>query len=431
MPRAKTILSACLLVAVIGGLSWSCREAGKRMARAGWFHGGAGARDASPPVPVRGASTVNVVDRRPDAAANALLRLTHLCEGSIYLASDWETQAEVKSILEGLSAEELAEIFRMMEEDFTHSPLGKSFLLGRLLMEEWVRKDPAAALVAAFRHPRLGPAEAFTSWSMADAASALAWLESESFPAELAKKKDELREAALRPLLGRDFALASAEFLKLPPGGTEWQGRAGLMRGWAADVVHDPALREQLVAFAKTTGHPGDHSRMNDSLLRAWPQEDALGMLTYLNELRDYMETADVPADQRPGFDAMAVGAAIYREYDRPALEWWMERHADQPEVPGALQDAMIQWRAKYPDKVAQWMAEQPPSLQRDAMQASFIPSLATSGKMEEAAQIIQDIADPGLRQSAIERLDYMWSRYDATAAEEWRAGLSENTDGQ
>ena len=164
---------------------------------------------------------------------------------------------------------------------------------------------------------------------------------------------------------------------------------------------------------------------MNSSLLRQWPQEDALGMLTYLQELREYQETADIPADQRPAIDATAVGVAIYREYDRPALEWWMERYGDRTEVPAALQDAMIGWRQKYPEKVNQWFAEQPSSPQRDALQAVLVPSLVAAGKMDDAVQVIGQISDPGLRQSAIERLDFVWSKKDAAAAAAWRESLA------
>jgi hypothetical protein len=98
-----------------------------------------------------------------------------------------------------------------------------------------------------------------------------------------------------------------------------------------------------------------------------------------------------------------------------------MERYADHNEVPGPLQEAMIQWRRKNGQAVDQWFAEQPPSPQRDAMQAALIPSLMASGKMGEAAQAIENISDEGLRQSASERLDYVWSRRNPAAAAAWR----------
>ena len=103
-----------------------------------------------------------------------------------------------------------------------------------------------------------------------------------------------------------------------------------------------------------------------------------------------------------------------------------MERYADQNEVPGALQDAMIQWRRKNAQAVDQWFAEQPPSPQRDAMQAALVPSMIANGKMEEAVQAIGSIGDAAIRQSAIERLDYAWSKKDPDAAAAWKAGLSQ-----
>jgi hypothetical protein len=424
MPRVKSILSTACLLAVVAGLAWSGREAGKRMARAGWFRGEAAEKKSAFALQASAARLAKT-DDDPQAAANALRRLKFLTDGSFYLGNDWETLAEVRAILAGLSAAELAEIQAALEPGLLRSNSSPSFFLMREVLGAWVKLDPAAALTAAFQSPQMYGSQVFASWAMEDAAAALDWLESEGFPAALAERKDELRANALHFLLGRDFDRASAEFLKLPPGPADGRGRSAVISGWASSAVHDPALRERLVAFAKSTGRPEDHAAMNSSLLREWPQEDALGMLTYLQELREYQVTADIPADQRPAIDATAVGAAIFREYDRPALEWWMERYGERTEVPAALQDAMIGWQRKYPDKVNQWFTEQPASPQRDALQAVLVPSLVAAGKMDDAVQAIGQISDPGLRQSAIERLDFVWSKKDAAAAAAWRESLS------
>ncbi len=359
----------------------------------------------------------------PETVRNSLRRLTFLCERSTYLPTDWETLAEVQAILGRLSAADLAAVHAALEKDMAGKDpyaSGSRFLLAEILAA-WIQLDPAAAMLAGYRNPRSAAVQAFSTWAQEDPAAALDWLESDGFPAELAGKKDELRTSALHSLLHRDYDRATAEFLKLPPEASKWEGRSGVISNWAAGAVDDPALRERLVAFAKTTGRPEDYARMNESLLRTWPQQDALGMLTYLHELRGYLESADLPANQRPTLDATAVGAAIYREYDRPALEWWMERHADLSEVPAPLQDAMIGWHQKYPEKVNQWFAEQPPSPQRDAMQAALVPAMVATGKMEEAVQAIGNIGDATMRQSAIERLDYVWSKRDPAAAAAWR----------
>lgn len=424
MPRVKSILSTACLLAVVAGLAWSGREVGKRMARAGWFRGDAVEKNSLFAEPATSARSTKA-DANPQATANALRRLKFLTEGSLHLATDWETLAEVRAILAGLSAAELAEVQAALEPGFLRATSSTTFFLMQEVLGAWVKLDPAAALTAAFQSPQTYGSQVFASWAMEDPAAALDWLESEGFPAELAEKKNELRTNALFSLLDRDFDRATAEFLKLPPGPVDGRGRSAVISGWASSAVHDPALRERLIAFAKNTGNPEDHAAMNSSLLREWPQEDALGMLTYLQDLREYQETADIPADQRPAIDATAVGAAIFREYDRPALEWWMERYGERTEVPAALQDAMIGWRRKYPDKVSQWFAEQPASPQRDALQAVLVPSLVAAGKMDDAVQAIGQISDPGLRQSAIERLDHVWSKKDAAAAAAWRESLS------
>lgn len=419
MPRVKSILSTACLLAVVAGLAWSGREAGKRMARAGWFRGDAVEKKSAFDAPATTARSPKDA-ANPQAAANALRRLKFLTEGSVFLTTDWEALSEMRAVLAGLSAAELAEIHAVLVAEGNRARFPNSFLEDEVLAA-WVKLDPAAALTAAYQNPEFYAAQVFAAWAMEDPSTALDWLESEGFPAELAEKKNELRANALYALLDRDFDRATAEFLKLPPGPADGRGRSAVISGWASSAVHDPALRERLIAFAKSTGNPEDHAAMNSSLLRQWPQEDALGMLTYLQDLREYQETADIPADQRPAIDATAVGAAIFREYDRPALEWWMERYGDRTEVPAALQDAMIGWRQKYPDKVNQWFAEQPASPQRDALQAVLVPSLVAAGKMDDAVQAIDRIGDPDLRQSAIERLDYVWSKKDPAAAAAWR----------
>ena len=428
MPRAKSILSASVGIALLAGLGWSGREAGKRMARAGWFLGAAAERrEPAAAAPVRTA-TVEKTAGNPDIVHHALRRLLFLTEGSGgFTWGDWESIAEIQSILGALSATDLAALHAaLLVHPAGRDPfaVGSSFLLGEIL-SAWIRLDPAAALRASFAHRRYYGGEPFSAWAQDDPAAAFDWLGSDDFPSDLAGMRDAIRASALHSLLHRDFERATAEFLLLPPGQAGGMERSAVISGWASSASGDPAQRERLIAFAKSTGNPGDHAAMNRSLLRDWPQEDALGMLTYLHELRDYLETADFPADQRPALEATAVGAAIYREYDGPALEWWMERHADQSEVPDSLRHAMTEWRQKYPDKVNQWFAGQPDSPQRDALQASLVPSLIATGNMDDAAQVIGQIGNPDLRQPAIERLDYVWSKRDAAAAAAWRESLS------
>lgn len=412
MRSARSILVSALAVVLTAGLVWSGREAGKRMARAGWLRSDEKERKvATLPVSRPSPSRATIEDTK--AVANALRRLKFLSESSFYLKTDWEALEELQKILAGLSSAELASVFAGLGKELSGS------LVEAEVLRAWVRLDPAAALIGARSYAQ----KLFASWAGEDTAAALDWLESDGFPAILVDQMDSFRAAALSGLAERDFDLASAEFLKLPPGISRWgwNGRDQVMRGWASAAVEDPELREKLVAFAKATGRPEDHAQMNDTLMRAWPQEDALGMLTYIHELRDYMESSAIPAEKRPAMDAMAVGAAIYREYDRPALEWWMERYSDRKEVPGSLQDALIQWRRKNAQVVEQWFAEQPPSPQRDAMQASLIPTMIAAGKMDEAVKAIETIDDAELRQSAIERLDYVWSKRDPAAAAAWR----------
>ena len=188
--------------------------------------------------------------------------------------------------------------------------------------------------------------------------------------------------------------------------------------------IDDPAMRGRLLDFAKTTGRPGDYAELNYHLISNWPQEDVIGTIDHLQQLKGYLESGSIPAEARAEVDSTAVAAAIHREYDRPALEWWMERYGDSRELTTPMRDAMVGWAHKYPDKMLQWFSEQPPSPQRDALANSVVPSLVQQKKFAEAAGTIETIQDPEYRQSATERLDFLWREADPAAAAAWKAAV-------
>ena len=422
-PFTRSIVSSCALLALIVGLGWSGRVAGKRMARAGWLQTAAPLAHESLDQPDRLVAAPHS-DKKPREIERVILRLKYLIETSPDILVDWETRRQIQRLLSELSSSDLGKVYASIEGHQLGFLNTASYFLAPEVLAVWTKLDPASAMIAGFAEPQRGSAtRAFASWAAESPNEALDWLASDDFPPELSEKMNELRIAALANLLSRDFDLATQEFFKVEHGSTLWSQRDHLIGRWASQSVNDPELREKLVEFSKTTGRPEDHAHMNSSLLRDWPQEDALGMLTYMYELRDYQESGNISAEKQPEMDAIAVRAAIYREYDGPALEWWMERYSDQSEVPGPLQSALSQWQQKYPDAVNQWFAQQPDSPQRDAMQASRVPSFIASGKMEEAARAIYEISDPGIRQNAIERLDYVWSKRDPEAAAAWRRG--------
>jgi hypothetical protein len=68
-----------------------------------------------------------------------------------------------------------------------------------------------------------------------------------------------------------------------------------------------------------------------------------------------------------------------------------------------------------------QWFAEQPESPQRDALNAAAATTYTANSKFQEAARRLDQINDPKIRQSAVERLNFVWSAKDAQAAAAWR----------
>jgi hypothetical protein len=412
-------------------LAWLGNRAGHSMARAGWFQ--------STLVSAKDTGTGLLPPDRPQSApvstvqtASALKRLRAIVAASPQLASDWEARAQVDDILAKLSADELSAIYAELEIGLDYN----FQFLAQKVGVAWAKKDPSAALAAAqakrslYGYGASFAAGIFKDWAADEPSAALAWLDSRDLSAELAEMKAQLRGRALSDLVGRDFDLATSEFLKLDPNKNDGFDSHGVLASWAGVYADDPAMRERLVEFAKSTGRPDDYAQLNSSLLRAWPQKDADAMRVYLEGLRDYLNSDAVPVEARPKVDATAVGAAIYREYTGPALEWWMGRYSQSSETPQALRGSIAAWVQKYPDQVRQWFDEQPPSPQRDSLSTTVVTTLAARGKFQEAAGMLQGINDSKLRQSATERLDFAWTQKSPQEAAAWRAGRAEAAAG-
>jgi hypothetical protein len=414
--RRKSILSMILGLAGLGLLAFVGNWSGHKMARAGWFY-------RIPATEGSTATAIVLTDRaasepvRKDEVASAIKRLHAIAKASPNLSSDWEASAQIDAILAKLNAAELAEVYASInpKDDYNLRVLDQK--VGAV----WMALEPDAALAAALVKGQYYAHVICGQWIASDPVSGLAWLKTAKLPEEQSQIEENLRVGAMINLVARDFDLATAELLAnrdAAPGSDHTQKVLG---NWAHLYVDEPAMRGRLVEFAKSTGHPEDYAALNSALLRSWPQEDALGMLTYLQDLRGYLESDAVPAEKRQETDATAVGAAIYREYTVPALEWWMERYSQSSETPPPLREAISYWIQRYPDAVQQWFDQQPDSPQRDAMNAAAVPAFISQGKFAEAARSIDGIRNPELRQPALERLDFVWTDRDPQAAAAWR----------
>jgi len=431
MSKTKRLIFRVVGLVGLGGLAWLGNHAGHYMARGGWFHGEATAgkpfRHGSP-ASGRSSSASSPASASIDQeeVASVLRRLRAMSASSPLLMADFEAEAQIDAILAKLSAGELAAVFAGLTDMRGAGNYNARFLIKKVGLA-WVALDPTAGLEAVVGRSKIfGPGNAssiFGEWAADAPETAFAWLDSTELSPELTKLKDELRAAALVYLAERDFELATSEFLKMgDKEGRSNGSRGGALSYWASLYLDDPGMREQLVEFAKSTGNPNDYAQLNDSLLRQWPQEDPLGMLDYLQGLRGYLESDAVPADKRPEVDASAVGVAIYREYTRPAMEWWMDRYSQSTETPEPMREAIKYWIHQRPAEMEQWFTEQPESPQRDALSSAAATTYIANSKFQEAAQRIGQINDPKIRESAVERLNFVWSAKDSQAAAAWRA---------
>ena len=276
-----------LILLGIGG-----KLAGKHLARSGILHRSTSAAKAAAGSagPKASGSTEPV---RADLVATSLRRLEALAAGSPSLHVDWEAQAQMDAIIAKLSAAELAEVFAGLEALVVTGPW--DLVLAEKVGVAWMAKDPDAALKAAlakeesFRWGSLVQT-IFGSWVQNDPRAAMAWLDAAEVPPGHPDLKEELRRFAVMGVVERDFELATAEYLKSDPSVKLKEGY-GPMQAWAYGYGDDPAMRNRLVEFAKSTGRPQDYAELNYHLLWNWTQEDAMGMLSYLHELRDYLES--------------------------------------------------------------------------------------------------------------------------------------------
>ena len=419
----RSLLMALVWLAAVAAIGFLGNRAGHVMARAGYFRdaaqgpqtaaatrgtdgSGKPQRQRTQAVPAR----VGAVD-----AAMEKLRLVSRNYGDVLL--DWETQGAISGILEDLSTQELAELFARLE---TEDDTGGMNDVAKMVGVRWAASDPDAAIHAALAKSKTRgeyfALSIFRDWAADHTREALAWLDTAELDPRLQERKDDMRAGIVQGMAERDFTLAKEELAKLGE-----KSAREVMQSWGVNYVEDAAMREKLIEYAKSTGRPADFAAMNGGLVRAWPENDPLGLMNHLQDLQDYLESDAVPAAARPEVDAAAVGIAIQREYHEAALEWWMARYSQSSEAPKPLREAMNTWSRQKPEVAAQWLAAQPESPQRDALSGAAVSGFIGKNNFPKAAEIIELISDSELRQPAVERLEILWKEADPAAAKEWK----------
>ncbi|MBB5352833.1 hypothetical protein HNR46_003081 [Haloferula luteola] len=404
---------------VIGGflgLAWVAHELGRRSARAGWF--------LSSELPASAAASEFLPSRmmkvdskgRPPLAERVRRWRIEWAKGG-WVDVSFERWEGLRDSWNELTNEELAEAYSWLKDE-------RGLAARRLrqqLLNLWLERDPEAACRAARDGSGRALEIAVREWAKNDPESCLAWLGESDVLMDPGGLRERLRVAAVEPLLLRDEGRALEEFLKIPEnGGQAWAiSRDQVLAAWAPSCYADPALRDRLVEFAWSTGNARDGAVLNAELLTGWPEEDAMGLLTHLVELKDHLEAPTGIAGDSSEVDAVVVAAAIHREYDGPALQWWMERNSQLDQVPSDLVGSWVRQYRKESEETLQWLEDQPASPQRDALRAALIPVMAGQDPASASRQVLA-ISDPTWRQKAAERLEWGWSQSDPQAAAAW-----------
>lgn len=418
MPRAKLILKRTLVSVCLAALLTGAYWGGRRVARSGLVK--AGPSTALQPIGEEAVSAARPPGSSARPERNATLaRLMELGNTApTFSLSAMEENWEMSNLVATLSTTDLAGLLAQID-------LRTQYSLAICVAQAWIAREPTTAMLACLeKDPAMKggfAAMIFANWAMDHPAVALAWLESDDLPAPLAALREGIRAAVLPQLAERDFT-AAADSCRHADDAT----RSKILSQWGSQFGDNPEIRDQLVDFAKSSSNPADYAALNRQLVTAWPQDDAMGMMNYLIGLKDYLESGSVPAASRALVEGSAVAAAISREYDRPALEWWMERHASDTEIPMALQQGFGNWGRLHPDKAEQWLAEQPESPQKEALQASIVVAMAaTAVECDKAAAMLEKIQDPEIRQQAATKLYLLWHESHPTAAETWKKGYA------
>ncbi|MGI8602578.1 MAG: hypothetical protein ACR2OZ_06215 [Verrucomicrobiales bacterium] len=282
----------------------------------------------------------------------------------------------------------------------------------RLLMQEWSRLDPAAAAVALKSLPEIGPGfemkdfahSLFEIWNGSDPASARQWAETQADPAlreslntlaeELAAKDPAAKAAVLLAAPQRDghkLATALGEWLAAEPVAAMEKLSAipADDKFWAHDAAH---AAERWAIDARSTMTPEQFLETIRSV-PAGPQREAI-----LKGLTDYGTSNDIP------FAVRMVAEMGEGEVRSEAMSGLTER-----------------WMRKDPVQLSEWLAAQPAGEARQGAVSRFAELLAKSDP-EAAARWADTIPDSyRQKENVVRTVREKWQVSDPDAAAAWR----------
>lgn len=328
-------------------------------------------------------------------------RLMEMYENHPEPLHDWRLRSEAHVLLSELSAKEL--------EDWYLNGLfrqGATDPLQVAILRAWAFKDGPAAVIGGWKRSsesgHFSAQSAFRTWSEQDREKAYKWLESGE-----SELPSGIRQWYLQNSIddyGRlDFKTAAGYLQHLDP-----ERQQIILLRWAKEGGTNAVLKIRMEEYLEAN----PEARM--SLLRG--QVDRMkedpAVFGFINRL-------GLPPEDRFSLDVSATLAKASKD-PVGAFRGWMERNADQQEVPAEVLGSFHNALVFRQDEVTGWLDEIPTGPLRDEFYAKSIPLLGSRGAFEDAAAYAESISNPAKRGEAIRELGAIWSQKQPEAANAW-----------
>ncbi len=320
--------------------------------------------------------------------------------------SDWRLKAEAYQLLEKMSADELAELHRLIRHD--------NHYLTREVEAAWARKDGPGAVQGVMEGYVTGASlrahEPFQIWGQQDVEAALGWLDREDLPASVQRHAQNLRLSFIREYALVDFDRALRELSRF-----EGRDKQHLLESWAAFGERDADIAEKMAAYLET--HPDDRMIALKGKISGMAQKDGAAAQAYLS-------TLDVTRQEREALDLEVALKEQSGEDVSQFYQTWMARNPDMTELPQDFWHS-FQWSFTVrQDHMEKWMDGLREGPVRDQIYGRGIRLLAARSSFEKAAAYVEGIADPVVKSEAIAALAERWQAADPVKAKAWQERL-------
>lgn len=320
--------------------------------------------------------------------------------------SDWRLKAEAHRLLEKMSADELADLYRLIRHD--------NHYLTREVEAAWARKDGPGAVQGVMEGHVTGASlrahEPFQIWGQQDVEVALDWLDSEDLPASVRKRAQSLRLNFIREYALVDFDRTLRELSRF-----DGRDKQHLLESWAAFGERDAGIAGKMAAYLET--HPEDRMIALKGKISGMAQKDGTAAQAYI-------ATLDLTRQER---EALDLEVALKERSDEDVslpYQTWMARNPDMTELPEDFWHS-FQWSFTVrQDHMEKWMDGLGEGPVRDQIYGRSIRMLAARNSFEKAAAYTEGIADPVLRSEAVATLSERWQAADPVKAKAWQERL-------